>query len=129
MKRAGPEERDELPPLFAHAEREAASNRAEVGMTRAASKAERVRPGWHADALAAVRAHASANAVFLAEEVPYSLPLEADPRAFGSIMREAARLGFVIAAGYALANTSNRAPKTLWRSLIVQVPAGTPASP
>lgn len=125
MRRHAPEDHDTLPPLFAHAEKVAAANRAEVGMARAAGRAERVRPGWHADALAAVRLHAETHAHFLAEDVDAPVPSEADPRAFGAVMREAVRAGICVADGAAPANSSNRSLKTRWRSLI-HVPAGEP---
>lgn len=121
MKRHAPEERDELPPLFAHAEKVAAANRAEVGMNRAADRASRIYFGWRAEALDAVRRHAKANTHFLCEDVQYALPENADGRAWGAVMRDAVREGICVADGAAPANSSNRSFKTRWRSLIVQV--------
>ena len=117
-RRPGPEERDDLPPLFAYAQREAAVNRAEVGMTRAADRASRIHYGWRAEALEAVRRHAERHTHFLCEDVTYALPENADGRAWGAIMRDAVRAGFVVADGAAPANSSNRSFKTRWRSLI-----------
>ena len=38
-----------------------------------------------------------------------------DLRAFGGVIREAAKQGLIVRIGYAPANTSNRSPKCLWR--------------
>lgn len=116
MKRAGLEETAaDAGPLF---DRSAAWNRAEVSMARASSRAERLQDGWRASALEAVRAWAADHAHFLAEDVPHQLPSGADGRAWGAVMRDAVQAGLVTRDGYAPAQTSNRSPKTRWRSLI-----------
>lgn len=121
MKRHAPDEiREPLPPLFALAEQEAARARAEVGMGRAAEKAERVAAGWEADALETVRRFALTRQSFLAEQAGIVVPPGADPRAVGSILVEAKRRGWIAHDGYAPANSSNRAPKSKWRSLIYE---------
>lgn len=106
-------------PLFDFAEA-----RAVVGMTRAAEKAERREPGWRANAVEAVRLYAATHRHFMAEDVlrVFPAPEEADARAFGAVMREAARLGFIVADGFAPAATSNGSPKVRWKSLIVISP-------
>lgn len=121
MKRAAPEEAADVGgPLFELAEKQAAQERASVGMARAAGKAERIDPGWKATALETVRAHALRFQFFLTEDVEFVIPLEADPRAVGGVMRAATSAGFIVADGVARANSSNRSHKTRWRSLINQ---------
>lgn len=129
MRRPGPEDREETPPLWAFAERQAAAARAEVGMTRAADKASRIDDSWRATALAKVREFAKTHASFLAEEVGCTVPPDCDPRAFGVVMQDATRARFVEKAGYAPANSSNRSPKCLWRSLIHVASTSPAASP
>ena len=110
-------------PLFAF-QAQAARDRAELGLTRAAAKAERIEPGWRTEALRALRAHALAHEHFMMEDVPFSVPSEADRRAVGVVAREAKRLGWIAADGWAPANTSNRSPKVRWRSLLKRAGGG-----
>lgn len=109
------ESRASAGPLF-----DLAEQRAVVGMTRAVDKAERVQFGWRDNALEAVRLFARTHTTFLAEDVlrEFPAPSDADARCMGAVMREAARAGYVVADGFALAASSNRSPKTKWRSLI-----------
>jgi hypothetical protein len=121
MKRHAPEEAFDDMPLFtaaAESEKRAARERAELGMARAATRAEVIRPGWHVATLAAVRKHAEQHEFFLAEDVHIDVPASADPRAVGAIFREAVREGCIVADGYAPANSSNRSPKTRWKSRV-----------
>lgn len=52
------------------------------------------------------------------EHVWLTIPAEADRRASGSIMKEAARRGWIRSDGFAPAASSNGSAKTRWRSLI-----------
>lgn len=123
-RRHPPEEpREPLPPLFAHAAAmEAAHARADLGMTRAAEHAEKVEPGWREQALEAVRLYAASHERFLAEHVHLPIPTEADGRAAGAIMQEAARRGWIRTDGWGPAATSNGTAKRVWRSLIASAP-------
>lgn len=98
----------------------AARQRAERGMRDAAIGAEEKSPGWHAQALEAVREFAATHSEpFMAEQVRASMPFKnVDARAFGSVMQDAYRRGWIEKAGYAPANSSNRSPKVQWRSRI-----------
>lgn len=129
MRRHAPEDHDTLPPLFAHAEKVAAArDRGELGARRAASRAGRLDDAWRSEALARVRAMAESRTHFMAEDCGLSVPPGADPRAAGAILQDAKRAGWIVADGFAPANSSNRGGKVRWRSLI-HVPAGEPASP
>jgi hypothetical protein len=124
-RRHSPEERTVEPPLWelaAQNEKREAEQRAELGITRAATRAERIAPGWKEDALEAVRAFARERQSFLSEDVPFTVPEGSDPRAMGSVMRAAASKGYVVADGWAPANSSNRSAKVRWRSLICKHP-------
>lgn len=107
------ESRASAGPLF-----EAAEKRAVQGMTRAAHKAERVMEGWRANAVEAVRLYARTHETFLAEDVRAIMPEpdRADGRAWGAVMRDAVRAGY-IEAGYATRDKWG-SWKTLWRSLV-----------
>jgi len=105
-------------PLFDHAAARDARARADVGMARASGKAERIESGWRELALNAVYLHALHAQHFLAEDVDAPIPQGADPRAFGAVMQEAKRKGWIVADGAAPANSSNRSFKVRWRSLI-----------
>lgn len=100
--------------------RREAWDRAELGMARSASRAERVRPGWHDEALEAVRVFATDHRTFLAEQVRKVCPIPsgADGRAFGAVIQEAKRKGWIAKEGAAPATSSNLSLKVLWRSLI-----------
>ena len=117
--------RAEQPSLFdperlARIEREAAQHRADVGMERAASRAERVSDGWNERALEAVRLHAITHPSFLVEEVRKVCPepLHADGRAWGAVIQTAKRSGWIRNGGFSAAVSSNLSPKVLWKSLI-----------
>lgn len=106
---------------------ELARNRAERGIERAITHAVRIDPEWRRRALQAVALFARHHAFFLTEDLRAqvedegALPLPPDGRAFGAVMQDAARAGYIIADGYAPANSSNRSPKVRWRSLIFRV--------
>ena len=84
----------------------------------AASRAERLDPGWRSLALEAVREYARQHLEFKAEEVGMVIPPDADPRSSGSIMRQAERQGICKAIGFAPTISSRGSPKVFWRSLI-----------
>ncbi len=114
--------KSKAPPLPKETLDELASLRREVGIARSGDRAQRVAPLWWPAALAAVRVYAANHETFLAEDVRVSLaaPEGVDKRAWGSIMRAACQDGIVEHAGYAPANSSNRGPKTLWRSKVLR---------
>lgn len=101
--------------------------RAEAGMTRAANKAERVQDGWNARALDAVRTFAESHPFFLVEDVRKTChePAQADGRAWGAIITEAKRRGWISHGGFAAASSSNNSPKVLWRSNIYDAKAAS----
>lgn len=96
--------------------------RRDAGIQRAADHAEREAPGWGEGAVAFVQWYARHNREFLAEDVIESyirvgLPEPPDGRAWGAVIRRAAKLGAIQKAGYRPARSSNLSPKVLWRSL------------
>jgi hypothetical protein len=100
-----------------------AEARRTAGMTRAISKAEKDRAGWANDALECVRRFCAAHDrgfEFLTEDVrEYAEALQLieapeNARAWGSVMQNAARAGYIKKSGYAPARSSNLAPKVLW---------------
>lgn len=100
--------------------------RRDAGMAMAIDKADRDRAGWSDDALKAVRTFAAKNIGqhFLAETVRHwcesSHAVEApkNERAWGAVMRRAAKEGCVRKVGYAPSHSSNLSPKTLWESVV-----------
>jgi len=127
-RRHGPEDfdgDDNDAPLFASVDAARAKGHAAAG--HAASKAARIEPGWKQAALETVRSFALRTENFLSEHVPFEIPLGADRRALGSIMKEAERLGYIRADGAAPAVSSNSSLKTRWRSLIFRAPAHSDA--
>lgn len=112
---------NDLPLIAAIEAKEAARNRAELGATRAAAKAERVEPGWQASAVEAIRKFASTHRYFVIEAVraEYPTPEGASAKAWGHVVREAVRLGYVRKHGYAPTASSNGSPKVLWESTVL----------
>lgn len=110
------------PERLARVEREAAQHRAEVGMTRAADKAQRVSDGWNERALEAVHQFALEHETFLAEDVRKLCPTPegADGRAWGAVINAAKRRGWIKFEGAAPANSSNGSLKCKWRSLVCE---------
>lgn len=110
-----------------------AQARRDSGMGLAIDKADRDRPGWSEDALQAVRTFASTHIGqhFLAETVrswcesSHAVESPKNERAWGAVMRRAAKEGCVRKVGYAPSQSSNLSPKTLWES----VPALASATP
>lgn len=97
--------------------RETAAMRRDVGIARAA---KRQSDAWTERAVGYVMEYVVTHREpFLAENVrAYALErdgFKADqPKAWGQVMRNAAKLGVVRKVGYAPASSSNLAPKCLW---------------
>lgn len=100
---------------------------ANVGIQRAAERAERTEPGWVDRAAEAVRDYAlnslaGINGEFTIDEARPWIAANtrlADPpdgRAWGAATRRALKLGYIVATdGYAPAASSNGSPKRLYR--------------
>ena len=122
MKRHPPEDRgysdSDMGPLF----RSSAPARAQghSAAEAAASRASSIDHDWRCEALAAVREHCRTHERFVAEQAGIHVPPGADPRAAGAIIREAARLGYCVADGFAPTVSSRGSPKVSWRSLIYE---------
>lgn len=97
-----------------------AEARREVGIARTEARSARIDPFFESTAVEAVRSFALEHREFLTEHVREVCPTPAGltGRAWGSIMRKAHALGYVHPAGFGRANSSNRGPKVLWRSLL-----------
>ena len=130
MKHRGPEEREDLPPLFAYAQSRAASEaRRDCGMARVQRSAEDREHGWEADAVSQVREHALAHEHFATEDVRarYGTPEGVNPKAWGPVMKRAQRDGIVEPDGFVIVNCSNRSPRVRWRSLVYREAEGRDA--
>jgi hypothetical protein len=100
-----------------------AEARRDAGMELAVEKADRDREGWSGDALDCVEMFCKAHGAghqFLTETVRLYAEtfaiIEApeNERAWGAVMRRAAKDGLIRKAGYAPAASSNLSPKVLW---------------
>lgn len=97
------------------------------GIARAVARAEANSPQWSARALGLLRHFVELHkgTTFLAENFvewvektyPLSFPKPPDPRAYGGVIRAAAKLNMIEKVGYAPAKTSNCSPKCQWRGL------------
>jgi len=92
------------------------------GIERAAEKAERVEPGWIEAAIGHVAEFARLRwpEPFLAENARewaeiHGLPQPTDGRAWGHVLKAAAKRGIVTRAGFGASKSSNLSPKVLWR--------------
>lgn len=98
-----------------------AKARAELGMARAADKADRANTGWCGMALHALRAFAKAQAGFFTIEIARSvleeqIPKPPEARAWGQVVKQASRLGYIERTGQsAPACSSNGSHKPLWK--------------
>lgn len=104
-------------------EKHQAERRRDEGMQRTALNSG---PQWQSSALTFVRAYAEKKAFFLTEEVRQfaearGLAVPPSKKAWGPVMKLAARRKLIKADGFALANSSNRSPKVLWQSLICPI--------
>lgn len=121
-RRHPPEElRESAGPLFdSPATVAVARERGHAAAEAASDRAERIEPSWRAKALAAVQEHARSHEWFLVEDLrgSISMPPGADRRALGHVVKDAAKLGLVVADGFAPAVSSNGSAKVRWRSLI-----------
>jgi hypothetical protein len=99
-----------------------AEARREVGVARTEATSARIDPFFESVAVEAVRSFALGHREFLTENVRDVCPTPSGltGRVWGSIMRKAHKLGYVHPAGFGQANSSNRGPKVLWRSLLFQ---------
>ncbi len=96
---------------------------ANVGIQRAADRAERTEPGWvdqAAEALRKIVLASSLQRTFTIDQARHWCRHDvADPpdgRAWGAVTRRALKLGYIVATdGYAPAASSNGSPKRLYR--------------
>ncbi len=99
----------------------AAKERAELGMDRAARRAENLHAEWCKQALEALRRFAAGqHGMFLIETarevIGSALPAPTDARAWGRVVQDAARLEFIEKTKLtAPAVSSNATAKPLWR--------------
>ncbi|MGL6289271.1 MAG: hypothetical protein ACRC2H_01125 [Silanimonas sp.] len=94
----------------------------DVGIQRSADKAERIDPGWIERAISHVQTFARKQwpEPFLAEDARtyaegLGLPQATDGRAWGHVLKAAAKRGIVTRAGFGASKSSNLSPKVLWR--------------
>lgn len=101
--------------------KEMAEVNANVGMTLAASHADRESDSWSDEALGLFRLYAVQHPEgFLTEDVrawanKLGFAPPPDGRAWGYVARRASREGVVRSSGYQKARSSNNSPKVLWR--------------
>lgn len=99
--------------------------RRDIGMSLAVEKADREQAGWSEEALDAVRLFVAQHRgeQFLAEairqwcEKSQIVKAPSNERAWGAVMRRAAKEGCVRKVGYAPSHSSNLSPKTLWQAV------------
>jgi hypothetical protein len=101
-------------------EQEIAEHRRAAGMARVEASTARRDPAFEERALDAVRRFAEQHLQFLAEDVRKvcATPENVNPKCWGPLFTRARNLGWIHPHGTAPANSSNRSPKTLWKSLI-----------
>jgi len=92
---------------------------ADAGIASSAAHAEREFPSWNDQAVDYVRRYALLHSSFLAEHVRVFAELDGFPappekRAWGNVMRRAAKEGIVANGGFRAAVSSNGGPKSLW---------------
>ncbi len=99
-----------------------AAERRDIGMASAAEHADAMAHDWTGRALEFFHEFAvNAKRPFLTEDVvsdwnANGFDAPPDGRAWGAVVRRAAKAGVISKVGYAPANTSNRSPKVLWRA-------------
>lgn len=95
--------------------------RRDDGIARSSDHAESAAIGWKKRATGYLLEYLTTlrrGDDFLAEHVrDFARALDAPPdaRAWGWVLRDAARRGVIVKAGYAPAKSSNLSPKVLWR--------------
>lgn len=99
-----------------------ARDRAEVGMDRAARRAERLHADWCREATEALRKFAAGQkgSLFLIEMarvvIARELDTPSDARAWGRVVQQAARAGYIVKTNLmAPAASSNASGKPLWK--------------
>lgn len=104
-----------------------AADKRELGIQRSVDRADANIIGWSTDAASHVaqfcvrKKDLIFDANFLAEDVREwceinGLSAPTDGRAWGSVMRRAAKAGLIRPVGYAPSRSSNLSPKVLWRA-------------
>lgn len=104
---------------------EAAETRRDDGITRAVAHAEANHKSWLERGVGLLRLYVVKQngknflsedfVVWLHHDYPISFPKPPDARAYGGIIRSAARANMIERVGYAPAKTSNCSPKCVWR--------------
>lgn len=104
---------------------EAAESNRDLGIERAVARAEATHKLWLERALGLLRhfVEKQKGHDFMAEdfvawidkEHPLDFPKPPDSRAYGGVIRAAAKSGLIERVGYAPAKTSNCSPKCCWR--------------
>lgn len=100
----------------------AAAERRDDGMTRAVQHADAVELFWSESAYAHLMDFCRTQKAFLTEEARQfaegrGLTNPPDSRAWGAVIRRAAKNGLIQRIGYKPAKSSNLAPKCLWGAL------------
>lgn len=101
---------------------------AQAGMEQALRHAERESPDWAAVALAFVHKYARTHRTFVAEDcvaaaVEWGLAC-AQTKAYGPVLRSAARLGIITKIGYVPSRNRHCSPTVQWMSNVYK---GAPA--
>lgn len=100
---------------------QAARERAELGMDRAARRQAKLHSEWCAEALEALRRFARSQAGYFTVEQARSvleqeIPAPQDGRAWGRVVQDAARLGYIVKTPLSAPTvSSNASPKPLWK--------------
>jgi hypothetical protein len=100
---------------------------ADAGMAQAADHADRVNPGWTGAAEAQLRAYASQEPTFAAEDVRAwahrrGLPHPPTGRAWGMVIRKARKAGVLVPAGFRTSKLGpgHAHPIQVWRSTLCE---------
>ena len=87
------------------------------GMAAAEEAANRAQQGWSDRALAALLTTGQRLGHFTIDQLRREAGVESptDERAWGGVIKRAARLGIIVRVGYAPAASSHGSPKPVWR--------------
>lgn len=114
---------------MAKEERKTTWDMAMEGAEAAAAHADREIFEWRDRALSMIQKYANTHVIFLTEEVrvwsyEQGLPVPPDPRAWGSVVREAKRLEIIEQCGFAMVKVPPAHSRHMaqWKSLIYQGP-------